>query len=105
MMPNILSIVTFLPLIGALVLLLIPDRDANRRLFRWGSLGISVVTFLLSLLLLVGFDGMTGQLRHLIYVDWIPTLNSSYLMGVDGISLWLVLLNTFLFPLALLSSI
>jgi NADH-quinone oxidoreductase subunit M len=105
MMPNILSIVTFLPLIGALVMLLIPDREGNRRLFSWGAVAISVITFLLSLLLLVGFDSATGQMRHQIYIDWIPSLNASYLMGVDGISLWLVLLNTFLFPLAFLSSV
>ena len=101
---NILSIITFLPLVGALVLLLLPNSDEYKPAFRWGSFGVSVLTFLLSLYLLVGFTA-NGQLHYVIDLPWIPLLNVHYYMGVDGISLWLVLLNTFLFPLAILSSI
>ncbi|MCH9050044.1 MAG: NADH-quinone oxidoreductase subunit M [Proteobacteria bacterium] len=104
MLANILSIVTFLPLLGAAVLLALPNTEGNRNLFRWGALCVSVLTFLLSLLLLVGFKAGEG-LHHVINVAWIPQLNATFFLGVDGISLWLVLLNTFLFPLAIISSI
>jgi len=101
---NILSIVTFLPLLGAVVLLILPNTDEYKHGFRWGALGISLLTFLASLFLLVGFQA-NGTLHFAINLPWIPAIDASYYMGVDGISLWLVLLNTFLFPLAILSSI
>jgi NADH-quinone oxidoreductase subunit M len=101
---NLLSIVTFLPLVGALVLLVLPDTKDWRQAFRWGSLALSLVTFLFSLLLLVGFKA-DGTMHFEILIPWIPQLGVNYHLGVDGISLWLVLLNTFLFPLAILSSI
>jgi len=101
---NILSIVTFLPLVGALVLLVLPNANEYKRAFRWGALGVSIATFLVSLYLLVGFQA-DGSLHFVMKLPWIPAINAYYSMGVDGISLWLVLLNTFLFPLAILSSI
>ncbi|MCC7478870.1 NADH-quinone oxidoreductase subunit M [bacterium] len=101
---NILSLITFLPVVGALVLLAIPENSSNQGLFRWGSFGISVVTFLLSLL--IPFKFLAGEgLQFVIRLPWIPALHSEYFMALDGVSLWLVLLNTFLFPLAILSSI
>jgi NADH-quinone oxidoreductase subunit M len=101
---NLLSIVTFLPLAGAIVLLALPNQDAYKTAFRWGALVVTVVTFLASLFLLVGFEA-NGSYHNVINIPWIPQLNASYFMALDGISLWLVLLNTFLFPLAVLSSI
>jgi len=101
---NLLSIVTFLPLAGALVLLVLPNQDTYKGAFRWGTLGVTIATFIASLFLLVGFES-NGTYHHVINIPWIPQLNSTYFMAVDGISLWLVILNTFLFPLAILSSI
>lgn len=101
---NILSLVTFLPLLGALVLLILPNSDEYKPAFRWGAFGVAVATFLASLYLLVGFQA-NGALHFVMELDWIPALGAKYHMGVDGISLWLVLLNTFLFPVAILSSI
>ena len=101
---NLLSIVTFLPLLGAVILLILPNSDEYRAAFRWGSFGVAVLTFVVSLFLAIGFTAGTGM-HFFMEVGWIPAINAKYLMGVDGISLWLVLLNTFLFPLAILSSI
>jgi NADH-quinone oxidoreductase subunit M len=101
---NILSIVTFLPLAGAIGLILLPERESSLRWFRWGSFGVAVATFLASLLLIPGTVGSTG-FTHEIELPWIPSLGASFHLGVDGISLWLVLLNTLLFCVAILISI
>jgi len=101
---NLLSIVTFLPLLGAVILLILPNTDEYRTAFRWGSFGVAILTFVISLFLAIGFTA-NGAMHFFMEVNWIPAINAKYLMGVDGVSLWLVLLNTFLFPLAILSSI
>src|SRR5580765_5803292 len=97
---NLLSIITLLPALGALVLLFIPDADKRRTTFRYGALGVALLTFVLSLLLLPGFQS-DGQLHYVIDLSWITTIGARYTLGVDGISIWLVLLNTLLFPLAI----
>jgi NADH-quinone oxidoreductase subunit M len=101
---NILSIITFLPLAGAMVLLLLPNTESYRGAFRWGAFGVAMLAFLASLYLLAAFDASAG-LQLAISLPWIPQWGASFSLAVDGISLWLVLLNTLLFPLAILSSI
>ena len=92
----LLSIVTFLPLLGALLLLAAPGDGAKKSL----ALGTTLVTFLVSLLLLMNWpDGAAGMVLEEKYA-WIPDLDIFYHLGVDGISLWLVLLTTFLMPIA-----
>lgn len=96
----ILSIIVFLPLAGAIILLFLGDERTQKT---WALL-ISLVTFILSLPLFIYFDegavGMQFVERH----AWIPTLNIQYYLGVDGISLFLILLTTFLMPLVFLFS-
>ena len=101
---NILSIITFLPLAGALVLLLLPNTESYRGAFRWGAFGAAILAFLASLYLLAVFQNGEG-LQLAIKLPWIPQWGASFYLAIDGISLWLVVLNTFLFPLAILSSI
>ncbi len=107
--PYILTLVTFVPVFGALLLALFPRRDRDIRAF---ALLVSIVTFLLSLHLPWYYR---SQIRHvqaasgisLAYeVDkaWISTPNIHYHMGIDGISLWLVLLTTLLVPLCVMIS-
>ncbi|MBX3052873.1 MAG: NADH-quinone oxidoreductase subunit M [Caldilineaceae bacterium] len=92
----LLSIITFLPLLGALILLAVPGDGAKKNI----ALGTTLVTFLVSLLLLVNWpDGAAGMVLVEKYA-WIPDLDIFYHLGVDGISLWLVLLTTFLMPIA-----
>jgi hypothetical protein len=95
----LVSIVTFLPGIAGLVLLLMPRRSAGA--LRSASLAVAVVTFLLSLPLYVGFDPEIIGYQFEESRRWMPTLGASYHVGIDGISLLLVLLTTFLTPVAL----
>ncbi len=97
----ILTLVTFVPLVGAILLLLFPRRHRDIRVF---ALVVSLLTFVLSLHMPVHFHrGQTG-FQFQIDKAWIPTPNIHYHMGVDGISMWLVVLTTFLTPLCVLIS-
>ncbi|HUK89786.1 MAG TPA: NADH-quinone oxidoreductase subunit M [Blastocatellia bacterium] len=103
---SLLTVVTFLPIAGAVLLFAIGGgRRQNEGLLRWVALVISLATFLLSLLLPLGFAAGAG-LRFELNVPWITAfdLGIHYHVGIDGLSLWLVLLTTLLTPLALLVS-
>ncbi len=99
----VLSLIVFLPLAGAL-LLPVSFKATQRAAMRWWALLVSVVEFVLSLWLIFAWQ-TTGEMQ---FVDgplaWIPELGVSYHLGVDGISLFLVLLTTFLTMLAMLAS-
>src|SRR5581483_7044048 len=100
-----LSLVIFLPLIGALVLLLIGNRDGTRdQFFRVAALAISIVTFAGTLALWAGYKPGTTEFQFVERHAWIPAFGIDYYIGVDGISLLLIVLTGFLTPLALLSS-
>jgi len=97
-----LTAVTFLPALGALVLLFVPRRtDAT---FKVGGLAVSLVAFLLSVSLFVGFDDAVAAFQFEEVRAWMPGFGISYHLGIDGISLLLVLLTTFLTPVALASA-
>jgi len=98
---HLLSVLVFLPALGAVVLLFV--RRESERLQKLIGLGISGVVFLLSLLLLFRFEPVAAmQLEE--RCAWFPAYGISYHVGIDGISFWLVILTTFLTPLALLGS-
>src|SRR5271156_5999041 len=99
--PIILSLVTFIPAIGGLLIFLIPRRDRDIKLF---ALVISILAFVLSLHLPVHFHRAQTDFQFQIDRQWVSTPNIHYHMGVDGISLWLVVLTTFLTPLCVLIS-
>jgi NADH-quinone oxidoreductase subunit M len=99
--PYILTLVTFAPLLGGLLLMLFPRRDRDIRIF---ALVISLLTFVLSLHLPVHFDRALTDFQYQVNRQWVSTPNIHYHMGVDGISLWLVVLTTFLTPLCVLIS-
>lgn len=96
----LLSVLVFLPVIYALVVLTLP----HDRWVRPVSLGLGLAHFILSLGLLIGFDTSTAALQFVEQRPWIPSVGISYFLGVDGISLWLILLTTFLTPLTILGS-
>ena len=101
----LLSTVVFAPLLGALLLLAIPNRqNARDGLVRGLALGISLLVFVLTLLVWRAFDGSSADFQLVERVAWIPAFGIEYHVGVDGISLWLIVLTGFLTPLALLSS-
>ncbi len=99
---SILTVVTFLPLLGALLLLLIGK--GRTRTIRNLALGCSALTFFVSLPLFSKFDSSISGMQFEQQASWIPGFGISYHVGIDGISLFLVLLTTFLSPLAILSS-
>ncbi len=98
----ILSLTAYLPLIGSFVLLFV-HKD-NHKMIRQGAFGISIATAALSLLLLPGFDPSDVNMQFAEKAAWIPTLGAEYLMGIDGISLLLILLTTLITPIAIISS-
>ncbi|HEY3972945.1 MAG TPA: NADH-quinone oxidoreductase subunit M [Candidatus Sulfotelmatobacter sp.] len=97
----ILTLVTFAPLAGAVLLVLLPRRDRDIRIF---SLVVSLLTFVLSLHLPVYLHRSQAGFQYEIDRPWISTPNIHYHMGIDGISVWLVVLTTFLTPLCVLIS-
>ncbi|HVP44912.1 MAG TPA: NADH-quinone oxidoreductase subunit M [Terriglobales bacterium] len=99
--PLILSLVTFVPALGALFLVFFPRRDSSIRSF---ALIIALVDFILSLHLPIYFDNAKPGFQFDVNIPWISSPNIHYHLGVDGISLWLVVLTTFLVPLGVLVS-
>ena len=98
----ILTLVTAVPLLGALLLMAAPNRDRD---IRWFALIVTLVDFVLSLHLAVRFRAETiGVFQFEINRQWISSPNIHFHLGIDGISLWLVLLTTFLTPLCVLIS-
>ncbi len=98
----LLTLILLLPFVGGLLLLLINKSKEN--LIRYFGLGISVLAFILSLFLYFGFDLSKADFQFTYKLSWIPNLNVSYHVGIDGISLLLILLTTFITPLTLISS-
>jgi NADH-quinone oxidoreductase subunit M len=101
----LLSIVIWLPAAGALLLLLIANRDGSRdALIRNIAFGTSLVTFVAALVLWAGYDmSSAAEFQFLERVPWIPAFGIDYSLGIDGISLMLIVLTGFLTPIAFLS--
>src|SRR4051812_33344212 len=102
---HLLTAVVFFPLAWAFVGLLIPTKGSGgaSALRSWTLLG-SLLTFAISLMIYSRFTANGDEFQFLEKSDWIPGLGISYNLGLDGISLWLVLLTTFLTPLVILAS-
>jgi len=100
----LLSVITFLPTVGAIFILLIRgDHETVKRNARAVALWTTVITFVLSLLLWTGFDRMTADFQFVEFSPWIGE-TMGYRMGVDGISVLFVLLTTLLMPVCILAS-
>ena len=101
----ILSLVTFLPLVGAFFCLIVNGpKEAVERNCRSIAIVTSGVTFLISLLLWARFDATKAGFQFEEKMDWVPALGIGYHMGIDGISLFFVLLSTLLTPICILAS-
>ncbi|MFZ1918975.1 MAG: NADH-quinone oxidoreductase subunit M [Terriglobales bacterium] len=99
--PIILSLVTFIPAIGGVLILLIPRRDRDIKVF---ALVITLLAFVASLHLPVHLHRNQPGFQFEIDQPWITSPNIHYHMGIDGISVWLIVLTTFLTPLCVLIS-
>ena len=101
----LLSLLTFLPLVGALIILSVRgDEAVVASNARWTALWTSLITFALSLILWMQFDKSTADFQFVERLSWMPEFGLNYVMGVDGISVLFVLLSTFLTPLCILAS-
>jgi len=97
----ILTLVTFVPLAGAVLLMFMPRND---RAIKWTALVISILAFVLSLHLATHWTHGAAGFQFGVDAQWIATPNIHYHLAVDGISVWLVLLTTFLTPFCVLIS-
>ena len=95
-----LSILILLPLLGALVIALSGREDDAKHI----ALFTTIVTFAASLVLWIGFDGTSAEFQFVEQHAWFADAGIGYYLGIDGISLFLVLLTTFLMPICILCS-
>ena len=100
---GLLSVVMWTPIFAGCVLLAFSGQR-YQRFVRWWALLWALADFALSLLLYVRFSNAEAGMQFVENVPWIPSINVNYHIGVDGISLWLILLNTFITVLAVLAS-
>jgi NADH-quinone oxidoreductase subunit M len=101
----LLSLVTFLPLVGAgFILMIRGEPEVVARNARYVALWTSLITFVLSLFVWFGFDRGTSAFQFVERAPWIPEFGITYHMGVDGISMMFVLLSTLLTPICVLAS-
>lgn len=106
---NLITITTFLPLLGAILLLLLSlrgseDQKSANNLYRYATLAITLVTFVVSLLILARYDSSTTAAQLVQRTPWIGSLGVYYHVGITGLSIWLVILTTFLMPISVLAS-
>ncbi len=103
---HLLSIITYTPLLGAVVLLAFPffGRKENENAVRWVANGFGLLGFLVSLPLWFSFDRGASGFQFVEKADWIPSIGVQYFFGADGISALLILLTTLLGEVAILSS-
>ncbi len=90
----LLSLVIWLPIIGGLMVLAL-GATGNKCLVRWVSLAWAIVAFLVSIPLYTGFNLSTHEMQFVEHVSWIPAFNVFYHLGIDGVSMPLILLTTF----------
>src|SRR5436190_13622659 len=99
---HLLSLILFFPAVAALIMLLVPDGEA--KLFRWFTFGASLVPFVLSLIAWFQFKSSQPGFQFEESYVWYSAIGSSLHLGVDGLSLTMVLLTTLLTPLAILAA-
>jgi NADH-quinone oxidoreductase subunit M len=99
---HFLSIILFLPSIAAVLMIFIPKNET--RLLRWFAFGASLFTFSLSVSIWFQFDSFQPGFQFREQYEWYQAIGSSLHLGVDGLSLTMVLLTTLLTPLAILAS-
>lgn len=102
-MSSLLSLTIFLPLIGALAVFLLSDEtEAERRNIKYLSLSTVIFTFIFSIVLFIGFDRTTSEYQFVEQYSWLDIFN--YKLGIDGISICLMLLTTFTMLIAVIAS-
>jgi NADH-quinone oxidoreductase subunit M len=99
---NLLAWILFVPTVAGVILMLIPGE--KKKLVRWFALGSSLIPLVLSLIAWFSFDNSITGYQFVVQAPWYEAINSTFTVGVDGLSMTMVLLTTLLTPLAILAS-
>lgn len=103
------TLILFLPMVGFTILLFINEKE-QKEAIKWTAFGFSIVTFILSLVMWAGFDNSQAGLQFVQRWTWLDiavgsfNITSEYFVGVDGLSILLVVLTTFIMPIAIMGS-
>ncbi|OQX96003.1 Fe-S-binding domain-containing protein [candidate division KSB1 bacterium 4572_119] len=106
---GILSWTLLIPVLGAVLMALLPSRDSyteksSASVYGWIAFAVSTIAMLVSLFLIAGFDSSIVEYQFQETVEWIPQFGLNYHVGIDGISILLILLTTIMMPFVVLSS-
>jgi NADH-quinone oxidoreductase subunit M len=104
MIPNVLSWIIFLPIVGAIIILCIPKSESRQNLVRWISAGFTGLQLILAFLIFIDFDRTTTTMQYVEQYRWIPSYNIWYFLGIDGLSVTMVLLTALLSFLCIFAS-
>jgi len=96
MIPNVLSWLIFLPIIGAVIILLLPKHEKQAELVRWVAAGFTGLQLLLAIMIFINFDRTTTTMQYAEHHKWIPSYNIWYELGIDGLSVTMVMLTALL---------
>ncbi|MGB7339887.1 MAG: NADH-quinone oxidoreductase subunit M [Phototrophicaceae bacterium] len=103
------TLILFLPMVGFTILLFLNEKE-QKEAIKWTAFGFSIITFFLSLVMWAGFDNTVAGLQFVQQWTWIDlavggvNITSQYYVGVDGLSILLVVLTTFIMPIAIMAS-
>lgn len=100
----ILTVTIFLPILGASIIFFIKEEETSLSNIKWAALWTSIGTFILSCLIWLQFDNSIAEYQLSEKHQWFTDFNFNYHIGVDGISLFMILLSTFLTPFCILAS-
>src|SRR5689334_1303599 len=101
-MDHILTCMTFIPIAGALIILCLPSDKPER--IRWAAAATTVPPLIMAIWLFVAFDRTKAGFQFVEHAQWIPSFNIEYFVGVDGISITMVLLTALLSFLCMFAS-
>lgn len=101
---NLLTILILLPVFGALALIAHSLFARPESQLKWATLAVTILNFLVSLFLFGSSQTSANGFSFEVNIPWIEAINSNYHVGIDGLSFWLVILTTFIMPIAILST-
>lgn len=100
---SLLTALVLIPILGAIALMVVPRQQTKAQW--WIGILTSLATFVVSIPLMMGFDNAAAGFQSTQYFDWISAIGAGWYVGIDGISLWIVMLTTFLTPIILAGSV
>jgi NADH-quinone oxidoreductase subunit M len=99
---SLTTVMLFLPVVGLLIILFFMKEEKDNEAIKWTAFGFSVAAFVVSVIMAIAFKNDDAGLQFAQRNDWLATLNITYYVGVDGLSLLLVLLTTIIMPISIM---